>query len=120
MLGRDARELWLEVLLCGRYKSTYLNPSSAPVSSTERKVNQNLYLNTSSTNEDSTNPSTVERTITSETSTYVINYVEFSEKADLSKESGSDSDESSTPDPSEMSEQEFEAEEEKECEQERN
>ena len=56
--GRDARELWLELLCCGRYKSSYLHPSSAPTSSAGKKTaNILLSCNTLDQYTEKTDPS---------------------------------------------------------------
>ena len=75
VFGRDARELWLEVLLCGRYKSTYLHPSSAPTSSAGKKAT-NILLSANTTG-------TLEKSVVSECGKYNL---EYTEKTDLSKE----------------------------------
>ena len=77
VLGRDARELWIETLFCGRYKSSYLHPSSAN-SSANPNGRKNALL---SSNTDSSLP-VVEQSTTSETTggSYAISYAEFSQK----------------------------------------
>ena len=82
MLGRDGRELWLELLFCGRYKSSHLHPSSGPASSgnTNGKVSNALL----SANTSSTSAPTLEKSIVSETDGH--RFAEFSKKRDLSEQ----------------------------------
>ena len=89
VFGREGRELWIETLLCGRYKSSFLHPSSA--TSTGNKGGRKISNALLSSNTGSLGPA-IEKSVTSETTggSYVINYVEFSqvEKQDLSEENG--------------------------------
>ena len=80
VLGRDARELWLEVLCCGRYKSSHLHPSSVATSSAKKKCANSDLL---SANTSSTAVQTIEKAIVSESVTYSINIVEFTDKAEM-------------------------------------
>ena len=104
VFGRESRELWLETLLCGRYKSSFLHPSSATSTGNKggRKIS-NALLSSNTGSSPSSGPAVVSET-TGES--YVTNYVEFSqvEKQDLSEENGKahvttviDSTRSSTP-----------------------
>ena len=81
VLSRDGRELWLELLFCGRYKSSHLHPSSAVSSSGDKKANNNMLL--MSDNTSATPAPVVEKSISAEptSGTYVVNYIEFSEKS---------------------------------------
>ena len=74
VLGRDGRELWLEVLLCGRYKSSYLHQSSTSTFSAEKRAANNVLL---SSNTSSTEAQLVEKSIETSAQAFVINYVEF-------------------------------------------
>ena len=76
VLGRDGRELWLELLFCGRYKSSHLHPSSGPGNHTGKSSNVLLSGNTSSTS-----APTLSKSIVSETDGQ--NFAEFSKKTDL-------------------------------------
>lgn len=51
VLGRDGRELWLEFLSCGHYKSSHLHPLSIVTSSAEKRPNHFMLVsdNTSAT-----------------------------------------------------------------------
>lgn len=80
VLGRDGRELWLETLLCGRYKSSHLHPTSATSSATKNgKKHKNVLL---TPNTDSSVPVKSESTGES----YVITYVEGPEKEENGEE----------------------------------
>lgn len=80
VLGRDGRELWLETLFCGRYKSSHLHPSSATSSATKNgKKHKNVLL---ASNTDSSVPVKSESTGES----YVITYVEGPEKEENGEE----------------------------------
>lgn len=77
VLGRDGRELWLETLFCGRYKSSHLHPSSANSSATKNgKKHKNVLL---SSNTDSSVPA-IENKSEGTSESYVINYTEGPEK----------------------------------------
>ena len=83
VIGRDGRELWLEFLSFGHYKSSHLHPSSIITSSAEKRPN---YF--TSDNSSATPAPGIEKSITSEAGggTYVVNYVEFSDKSKHSRE----------------------------------
>ena len=88
VLGREGRELWLEALFCGRYKSTYLHPSTASSTGGKngRKNSRGMLLSSAGP------PSTLEKSISSDNAggSYVINYLELSRttKPELKKENG--------------------------------
>ena len=67
VLGRDARELWLEVLCCGRYKSSYLHRSYAPNFFAGKATNILLSANTLGT---------LEKSVVSECGKYDLEYTE--------------------------------------------
>lgn len=99
VLGRDGRELWLEILFCGRYKSTHLHPTSVGTGSTVRKASNHLL--TLSDNTSSTLAPVLEKTISSMSTggTFVISFVESSEKSKGGDQSLSDAEERLTPEP---------------------
>ena len=80
VLSRDGRELWLEFLSCGHYKSSHLHPSSIATSSAEKRPNHFMLVSDTTS---ATPAPVLEKIITSEAGggTYVVNYVEFSNKS---------------------------------------
>ena len=86
VLGRDGRELWLEFLFCGRYKSTHLHPSSVSTGSYEKKAN-NLLLSSNTTSSTSA-AQVVEKCIEVKSEMYAVNYVDFSEVSSQENEDG--------------------------------
>ena len=80
VLGRDGRELWLEFLSCGHYKSSHLHPLSIVTSSAEKRPNHFMLV---SDNTSATPAPVLEKIVTSEAGggTYMVNYVEFSNKS---------------------------------------
>ena len=100
VLGRDSRELWLELLFCGRYKSSHLHPSSGPASSGNTNGKSgNILL---SANTSSTSAPTLEKSFVSETGGQ--HFADFSTKTDLTATNGdthisTDLDNEYTPEP---------------------